>query len=100
MDRSSGCGSSTVGRVSPALIDVGSGGGGDGSGGGGVSSLTGSGTTGVWDRSREETLRRFASCSTRAEALAGSLLFLSMAQRVVIGGLWRVGKFDHYISVI
>lgn len=80
-DRSSGCGTSTVGRGLPGSSLVGSGGGG---GGGGVFSITGSGGggvggDGVFVRSRVVVLRRLASCSARAAALGGSFLFLSIA---------------------
>lgn len=80
--RSSGCASSTVGKGFPACIDRGRGGGGGG-GGDGVGSLTTgcTGVAGVIDRSRGVVLRRFAAFSTRAEALAGSFRFFSIASR-------------------
>lgn len=67
----SSCGSSTVGNGLPASTDRGKGGG------------RGSAGVGSWssDRSRGVEFLRLASCSTRAAALAGSFLFLSMATR-------------------
>jgi hypothetical protein len=73
-DRSSGCGSSTVGNGLPAWTDLGNGG-----GGGGGGSSTGWGGAGVSDRSRGVECRRLATCSTRAAARAGSFLFLSIS---------------------
>lgn len=68
-DKSSPCASSTVGSGFPGCTDLGSG------GGGGGSSAIGSGV-GVGSRGVE--FRRFAACSTRAAARAGSFLFFSI----------------------
>lgn len=76
-DRSLGCGASTVGKGSPAWIELGSGG-----GGGGGAGSTGWGVAGVSERSRGVMFRFLATCSTRAAALAGSFLFFSIAARV------------------
>lgn len=86
MERSSGCGFSTVGSGLPACIDLGSGGssGTVGSGGAGVFCVAvdeGAGTDvedGVGEDSEGVTARFLALCSIRAAALGGNFRFLSI----------------------